>query len=162
MNQQAPYDERRAALMADMPVGRLLGIAGRMASTQFAKALEDQGLSHTGWVMLSKLDQEDDLTQGEVAERCFVRPATLTSVVDALEAAGALTRQRDPADRRVLRLRITDAGRTHFRSTRTLLDEQMAPVFRGLPAKDEVVVRRFLTGVIERLSAFNLTMERTP
>jgi DNA-binding MarR family transcriptional regulator len=147
--------------MASMPVGRLLGIAGRMATMQFSKVLEDQGLSHTGWVLLSKLDEENDLTQGDVASRCFVRPATLTSVVDALEEAGLLNRLRDTGDRRVFRLRITAPGRQLLHQTRALIDEEMGPVFSGLTSKDEVVVRRFLTNVIKRLSTPETATERT-
>jgi DNA-binding MarR family transcriptional regulator len=140
------------AAMATMPLGRLLGIAGRLISGRFEKILDDRGVSHTGWVVLLKLEETDDLTQGDVAERCFVRPATLTSVVDALEAAGWLTRTRDVADRRVVRLRLTDSGRTHVAATRQVMQQRMAPAFADMSAKDEAVVRRFLTAVITQLS----------
>ncbi|MEO6714333.1 MAG: MarR family transcriptional regulator [Mycobacteriales bacterium] len=151
----------RMADMGAMPVGRLLGIAGRMSAAAFSKVLENQGLSHTGWIVLSKLDQDNDLTQGDVAARCFVTPPTLTAVVDALESAGALTRSRDVADRRVVRLTITDSGRDLLHDTRSMVDRDMGPVFAGLDAADEAVVRRFLTIVIQRLYAPNRAVENS-
>lgn len=162
MNIKEPYEIRRAVAMAGMPVGRLLGIAGRLTTIAFSRVLDDQGLSHTGWILLSKLEEEDNLTQGDVAARCFVTPATLTSVVDSLESAGSLTRKRDTLDRRVLRLRITAAGRDLLHQTRAVVDVQMAPIFAGLSKGDEAVVRRFLTTVIGRLTPSYASVERTP
>ncbi|MEP7022124.1 MAG: MarR family winged helix-turn-helix transcriptional regulator [Pseudonocardiales bacterium] len=161
MNNHVTPEAIRMADVAAMPVGRLLGIAGRLSSMAFSKVLESQGLSHTGWIVLSKLDQEDDLTQGDVAARCFVTPPTLTAVVDALEATGALTRSRDREDRRVVRLKITDSGRDLLHDTRSMIDDDMAPIFAGLRPADEAVVRRFLTNVIQRLTSPDTAIERT-
>ncbi len=135
-----------------MPLGRLVVVTGRLLGQHFQTLLEAEDLSPAGWQVLMRLHQEDGLTQSEVASRCYVTPATVTGVVDTLEREGMVSRERSTADRRVVRLHLTAAGRTRFERTKTLVTEQIAPLFAGLSARDETVVRRFLTSTITQLS----------
>jgi len=47
----------------------------------------------------------------ELADRLHIAPRSATTVVDALEEAGLVSRTPDPADRRAVRLLLTEAGR---------------------------------------------------
>ncbi|MFG1775989.1 MarR family winged helix-turn-helix transcriptional regulator [Micromonospora sp. NPDC049048] len=47
----------------------------------------------------------------EAAERLGTAPNTVSTLVGELTAAGLLHRERDPADRRIVRLELTDAAR---------------------------------------------------
>src|ERR671931_423850 len=49
-------------------------------------------------------------TLGELAAAQHVRPATMTRIVQALEEALLVSRERDPRDGRVTRLRATAKG----------------------------------------------------
>jgi DNA-binding MarR family transcriptional regulator len=46
----------------------------------------------------------------QLAERLHIAPRSVTTVVDALEAAGLVARVQDPEDRRAILLRLTEAG----------------------------------------------------
>lgn len=135
-----------------MPLGRLLGVAGGMVQKRFQRFLDAQGLTHAGWQVLQTLGHDDGLTQRQVAERCFVTAATVTGIVDTLERDGLVERERDPGDRRLVRLRLTAEGRKRLANARRRAGEVMAPVFGDLPAREEAVVRRFLLRTIDRLS----------
>ena len=137
--------------MQDVPLGRLLGIAGRMVAARFQRALEAQGLTHAGWQVLLLLGKHDGLTQREVAERTFVTQASVTGVVDTLEREGFVTRTRDEDDRRVVRVSLTREGRKRLDRTISIVGAEMAPVFEGMSEREEQVVRRFLTRTVERL-----------
>ncbi len=137
--------------MEDVPLGRLLGIAGRMVAARFHKVLDAQGLTHAGWQVLLALWKEDDLTQREVADRVYVTQATVTGVVDTLEREGFVTRTRDETDRRVVRVSLTKDGRRRLERTFKTVAAEMAPVFEGMSEREEQVVRRFLTRTVERL-----------
>ncbi|MGB2566833.1 MarR family winged helix-turn-helix transcriptional regulator [Micromonospora citrea] len=50
----------------------------------------------------------------ETARRLGTAPNTVSTLVRELVDAGLLGRDRDPADRRVVRLRLTDAARTRM------------------------------------------------
>ena len=137
--------------MNEPPIGRLLGIAGRMTAARFHSFLESQGMTHAGWQVLFTLGDSDGLTQREVAERCYVTPATVTGVVDTLERDGLVERERSTSDRRVVTVRLTAEGRTRLAKAKREAGRQMAPIFGDLSPRDEAVVRRFLVRTIERL-----------
>ncbi|MER5640964.1 MarR family transcriptional regulator [Kitasatospora sp. NPDC002227] len=46
----------------------------------------------------------------DLADRLHIAPRSATTVVDALEEAGLVERTPDPADRRAVRLTLTEAG----------------------------------------------------
>jgi DNA-binding MarR family transcriptional regulator len=136
-----------------VPVGRLLAIAGRLMSARFERFLDAQGLSHTGWLVLIKLGDGDALSLREVADRCYVTQATVTGVVDTLERDGLVVRERGTADRRVVRLRLTNTGRDRLAAAKANVAREMAPLFGDLTPREEAVVRRFLTRTVRRLGA---------
>lgn len=121
-----------------------------MTAARFERLLDAQGMTHAGWQVLLAIGDEA-LTQREVADRCYVTPATVTGVVDTLEREGLVTRERGTDDRRVVRVRLTDEGRARLARTKREAARQMSAVFGDLSARDEAVVRRFLARTIERL-----------
>lgn len=46
----------------------------------------------------------------ELAETAGVTPSTMSLTLDRLERAGLVMRERDPDDRRVMNVRLTEAG----------------------------------------------------
>jgi DNA-binding MarR family transcriptional regulator len=66
----------------------------------------------------------------EVARRLCTAPNTVSTLVRDLTDAGLLARDRDPVDRRVLRLHVTEAARARMADYETnraaLLDEALA------------------------------------
>ena len=135
------------------PLGRLVAIAGRLAEQRWGRYLaEHHGLSSAGMRVLFILARTGDSTHREVAERCFVRPATLTGIVDTLERDGFVERRRDAADRRTVQLALTDKGREHARQLIDLIhsDRPLTSVDAD-PAKREII-RDFLTELITTTS----------
>jgi DNA-binding MarR family transcriptional regulator len=63
------------------------------------------------WVLRS-LWAEDGLPPGEIARRLGISTPTVTRATIRMEAAGLLRREPHPSDRRMVRLRLTDRGRT--------------------------------------------------
>ncbi|MFE0473826.1 MarR family winged helix-turn-helix transcriptional regulator [Streptomyces sp. NPDC058947] len=54
----------------------------------------------------------------DLAERLEVVPRAVTTLVDGLEASGKVRRVPDPANRRVIRIELTDDGRAALRELR--------------------------------------------
>jgi MarR family transcriptional regulator, transcriptional regulator for hemolysin len=77
-------------------------------------ALTAAGGSGVTWRVLLALESTERRTQGELAEAIGVRQPTLTHHLDGLERAGLVTRQRDPGDRRVQVVSVTEPGRQLF------------------------------------------------
>ncbi|MEV5934985.1 MarR family transcriptional regulator [Streptomyces sp. NPDC052079] len=68
----------------------------------------------------------------DLAERLEVVPRAVTTLVDGLEANGKVRRVPDPANRRVIRIELTDDGRAALRelraARRTAAEEILAPL----------------------------------
>ncbi len=68
------------------------------------------GLTITQFGVLEALHHIGPLCQGELAEKLLKSGGNLTLVVDNLEKAGHVLRERDPADRRFVVVKLTPKG----------------------------------------------------
>ena len=117
---------------AHTPVGLHLSQASRTVSRAFDDALSAAGGSLPAWLVLLNLTIRAVASQRDLAEAMGIREATLTHHLNAMESAGLITRQRDPANRRIHVVQVTDAGRelfTRLREAAAAFDTQLR---RGL------------------------------
>jgi DNA-binding MarR family transcriptional regulator len=133
------------------PLGKLLAVTGRVMGAHVQRILESVDLTHAGWVTLARLLEQDELPLRDLAEACFVSPATITGVVDTLERDGLVERRRADTDRRVVRLALTDAGRERTHRARALVMAEAHDLFHDLPPAEEAVVRAFLSRTLTRV-----------
>jgi MarR family transcriptional regulator, organic hydroperoxide resistance regulator len=73
--------------------------------------LDKLGLTYPQFLVLVALYKQDDQTVGDLGNQLFLDSSTLTPLLKRMESAGYLTRQRDPADERQVRIRLTRRGR---------------------------------------------------
>lgn len=140
-------------LPRDIPLGRLIDFAARVLSQRWSRYLaEHHGLTPAGMSVLFTLARGGQLTHREMADQCYVRPATLTGIVDTLERNGLVERRRDPADRRAVRLALTADGDRHVRELSDVMstDRPLTSVDAD-PAK-ATVIREFLLELIHTMS----------
>ena len=77
----------------------------------YKQGLDELGLTYPQWIAILSLGEQDDQTVSELGNKVFLESNTLTPVLKKLEAMGYLSRRRDPADERQVRVNLTDAGR---------------------------------------------------
>jgi MarR family transcriptional regulator for hemolysin len=129
----------------DGSLGRLLALTAKSMREWFDARLAEHGGSLVTWIVLSQaIDGPVRPSQRQLADRVGIGGATLVHHLDRLEAEGLVERRRDPDDRRVTRVYITDGGRARHLE----LSEVAAAVdaeLRGLmDAKAETVFRDVL------------------
>ncbi|HEY1177458.1 MAG TPA: MarR family winged helix-turn-helix transcriptional regulator [Phytomonospora sp.] len=103
--------------MSDIDPGTLAGTAtfqlgtiGAMATDRFASAIAPFGLKPKHAGVLQALLLDPSLSQQELAYKMGVAPSLMVGLLDFLEAAGAIERERDPADRRRQVIDVTEEG----------------------------------------------------
>jgi MarR family transcriptional regulator, transcriptional regulator for hemolysin len=99
---------------ARTPVGLRLSRTARSVSRAFDDALSAAGGSLPIWLVLITLKSRQLPSQREIAEAVGIREATLTHHLNAMDAQGLITRRRDPANRRVHVVELTDKGEAAF------------------------------------------------
>lgn len=73
--------------------------------------LDELGITYTQWITIVALWERDNQTVSGLGEILFLESNTLTPILKKLEAEGYLTRKRDPADERQVRINLTAEGR---------------------------------------------------
>jgi MarR family transcriptional regulator for hemolysin len=103
---------------AHTPIGLHLSRTARSVSRAFDDALAQAGGSVPVWLVLISLKSQQLRNQRELAEAVGIREATLTHHLNAMDEQGLITRRRDPANRRVHLVELTELGEAAFHRMR--------------------------------------------
>jgi MarR family transcriptional regulator for hemolysin len=103
---------------AHPPIGLHLARTARSVSRAFDDALARAGGSVPVWLVLISLKSQQMNNQRELAEAVGIREATLTHHLNAMDEQGLITRRRDPANRRVHLVELTELGEAAFHRMR--------------------------------------------
>ncbi|RDI50589.1 MarR family winged helix-turn-helix transcriptional regulator [Nocardia mexicana] len=92
-------------------VGFLLAQLGTHAAASFAAGIEDLDLTPPQAGVLRLLATRPGRSQREIADELRMPPSRFVPFADELEERGLIERRRNPDDRRLHALHLTDAGR---------------------------------------------------
>jgi DNA-binding MarR family transcriptional regulator len=122
----------------------------RKAFDRRASAL---GVTRAQWKVLFRLTRYPGLRQVELADMLDVEPITLCRIVDRLEEAELVERQRDPEDRRAWRLQVTDKAKHLVERLKSLGSELVGEAFADIDRSELDQVRGVLARVRENVAA---------
>jgi DNA-binding MarR family transcriptional regulator len=88
-------------------VMKMFGAERRLRSRDHSRPGE---LTHAQLRALATLGREQELTAGQLARSADLNPATVTALLDQLEAANVVERHRSDEDRRVCNVSLTPEG----------------------------------------------------
>jgi DNA-binding MarR family transcriptional regulator len=84
--------------------------------------LDSLGVTYPQYLVLSTLWEKDGQTISAIADRLALEPSTITPLMKRLEAAGFVSRQRNPADERQVNVFMTAKGKSLRRDASCLTD----------------------------------------
>src|SRR5437764_11466818 len=96
------------------PIGLLLANTAKAVNRAFDATLVAAGGSAPIWLILISLKNQPQANQREIAAAVGIQGATLTHHLNAMETDGLIARSRDPENRRVHQVRLTDKGEKLF------------------------------------------------
>ena len=103
---------------------------------------EDESFREFFYDRDAELTDLGPLCQGELSQKVLKSNANLTSVVDALEGRGLVSRDRSGADRRKVRVDLTDLGRQLIGDVPALLPGRCRTILSVSPRRVRRVSRR--------------------
>src|SRR3954451_13565478 len=103
-----------------LPIGLHLTQTARVVSQVFERAMAEAGGSASTWQVLLLVRSRNWDKQSELADAMGVTSATLTHHLNGLEKDALIRRWREPDNRRVQRVELTDAGVAMFDRLRTV------------------------------------------
>jgi DNA-binding MarR family transcriptional regulator len=129
-----------------------LVVAGRLLRTTADGVVAEHTPGAQAYGVLLRLAEEDGLSQAELARRQRVEAPTMCRLVDRLVRDGLVHRDRHPADRRVVRVLLTETGRRTLRDSDGAVEEIERRAFSGLDDDDRRMLADLLGRVVETLS----------
>jgi len=84
--------------------------ANQLASRFLSQKVSDLNLTPVQALVLGFLHMEDQITSGELGKKTGLDSATLTGILDRLEAAEFIERRNNPDDRRSIHIHLTPKG----------------------------------------------------
>jgi DNA-binding MarR family transcriptional regulator len=86
-------------------------VAARSVVALYRPVLDPMGLTHPQYLVMLALWERSPRSVKDLSAALALDPGTLSPLLKRLEAAGLVTRRRDPADERVLAVTLTGQGR---------------------------------------------------
>ncbi len=134
--------------------GFMIGQVSKRSGRIFERILAEAGVDAFNGAqgrILYVLWQEEDVPMRALSDRTGLAKNTLTSMLDRMEAAELTERHPDRADRRVIRIRLTEKARTlraQYDAVSSLMNEIY---FKGFSDAEIDAFEGYLTRIIHNL-----------
>jgi len=104
----------------------------QLSSRFLAQKVSELNLTSVQAMVLGFLTEEDQITSRELGKRTELDSATLTGILDRLEAAEFLERKSNPDDRRSIHIHLTPKGKAMGREASRVIVEANAEFLQVL------------------------------
>ena len=121
---------------------------GDQAESRRLQSYMDYGIFYR---VSSSILKSGELTMGELSGALSVPFSKATRIVDSLVADGYLKRLQDPADRRVIKVALTDKGNRLHRTIESFTGEQVQEILSGLTHEEQEILFVLIRKVVSAL-----------
>jgi DNA-binding MarR family transcriptional regulator len=137
--------------LAPYNLGYKLKLASQLMYRDFLDRLEPYGLTPFHYLVLCCLWEEDGLSTTGIADKLKQLGATLTGVVDRMEDRNLVLRERDSADRRIVRVWLTDEGKKLMKILPPVGAETIKRATNDVPEAEQEAILKLLDRIVENL-----------
>jgi DNA-binding MarR family transcriptional regulator len=132
-------------------ISKIKQIQGRV----FEKLLAEYGIDQFNGAqgrILFVLWSEDNIPISELSGKTGLAKTTLTSMLDRMEQSGHLNRVYDPADRRTIRIKLTEAAK-ELENKYSEVSQRMNEIFyKGFEDDDVIAFEKSLVRILNNLT----------
>lgn len=127
------------------------------ATDLYSKSLSKTvGLTSPQLLVLDAVDTMGDVPIGQLARRISLSQATVTTILDRLEARGLLYRERSELDKRRVHVKLTKRGRKVLADAPTLLQQSFIDRFHALQDWEQSMIKAALQRIAAMMDAEQL------
>ena len=136
-------------------IGYLVKRTQHLMRDRIESVFASQGISFQQWVVLMHLRDGIATTIAGLCEALRHDSGAMTRLIDQLEERGFIERQRQSADRRVVDLALTPAGRKIVESLVPLTVDTLNSALAGFTKADVQQLQSLLRRIITRVGELN-------
>ena len=104
-------------------------------------------------VCLRTVIEKGPMTATAISREVHASASTVVGILDRLEDKGLIVRERGRADRRIVFVSATDAGRDLARDTPSLLQQKLAEALKALPELEQATITLSLERVVDLIES---------
>lgn len=121
-----------------------LAKAGQTGTRFWGQKVQGLGLTASQAMVVRFLYDRDEVTSSDLSGRTELDSATMTGILDRLEAAGFVERRPNPSDRRAILVHLTDRGKETGHKVTGLMEDANRDFLKTLEASEGKSLRRLL------------------
>ncbi|HJA06000.1 MAG TPA: MarR family transcriptional regulator [Candidatus Mediterraneibacter pullicola] len=140
--------------MSDIPILGLLGIVSHRAKNTAMSMYREFDMNRSSAGVLFLLYQRKTMSQKALAEQLNVTAPSITSLIQKMEKTGYITRRPDDQDQRVMRLSLTEKGKSCIQSVKDVAERMEKIIFEGMSVEERLLFRRLMLQVNENLDNY--------
>ena len=149
----SPSSEQAPATRYDLRVFQSLRRIIRAVDLHSKKLSAQHKITGPQLMCLLAIDNQEPVTGSAIARHVHLSPSTVIGILDRLEAKELIRRQRDPKDRRLVRVSLAEQGRALVKSAPSLLQNKLAEAMNDLPEAEQATIAGALDQVVEMMEA---------
>ncbi|WNZ27133.1 MarR family transcriptional regulator [Leptolyngbya sp. NK1-12] len=134
--------------LAPYNLGYKVKLASQLMYRDFLERLEPYGLTPFHYLVLCCLWEEDGLSTSGIADKLKQLGATLTGVVDRMEERNLVYRERNPDDRRIVHIWLTEEGKRLMHVLPPIGAETINKATTGISKAEQEAVLQLLDQII--------------
>lgn len=138
----------------EIPVLGLIGMVSHSAINTAKVMYREFDLNRSQASVLFTLHQRESMSQKELAEQLNVTAPSITSSIQKMEREGYIARKPDEKDQRVMRLTLTEKGRSCIKSVRNVTERMDEILLGGMSLEEKLLFRRLMLHVSENLENY--------
>jgi len=137
--------------LAPYNLGYKVKLVSQLMYRDFLERLEPYGLTPFHYLVLCCLWEKDGLSTSGIADKLKQLGATLTGVVDRMEDRQLVYRERDPDDRRIVRIWLTEEGKQLMYVLPPIGAQTIERATNKIPEAQQEAVLKLLDQIVHNL-----------
>jgi len=135
----------------DAPVIGILGIVSHRAKVAAKDMYSVFDLNRSQASILLTLHHCESMSQKDLAKQLNITAPSITSSIRKMEQFGYIARQ---TDQRVMRLALTEKGRSCIQSIKDVTDKMEEILLKGMSVEEKILFRRLLVHVNNNIDQY--------
>jgi MarR family transcriptional regulator, organic hydroperoxide resistance regulator len=146
-------------IIPDIAISEIMQSLRRIfkAIHDYSSAVSDKfGITGPQLWALNTISKNEGLPLGKLSKKMYLRPSTITGLVDRLEKRGYAVRDRDQKDRRVVKILLTSKGKTLIKRAPNPIQGKMIYGLRSLNRGELRSIYDSMQKLVEIMEAQNV------
>lgn len=135
----------------EIPALGMMGIVMHRVMNRAKEMYHEFDLNRSQASILFTLHCRDSMSQKELASRLHVTAPSITSAIQKMEKGGYIVRRPDESDQRVMRLSLTEKGKSCIHGVYTVAEKMEEIMFRNMSTEEKLLLKRFLIQIYDNL-----------